>query len=139
MIFTERGGKKKRTATLMISQVFVASEILTGLVNVDLQITAYFMELATPHTEEAIKLVDKVGGIEWLIQKYEVDGASAVKLDLSLDTPIIVVPRNSLSKELVFQLFSFLSVGLWLHFCSLKTNWMIAIHGSLLPFEFLTQ
>ncbi|MCD7461320.1 hypothetical protein HAX54_045890 [Datura stramonium] len=33
-------------------------------------ITAYFMELATPHTEEAIKLVDKVGGIEWLIQKY---------------------------------------------------------------------
>lgn len=60
------------------------------------------MELATPHTEEAIKLVDKVGGIEWLIQKYEVDGASAVKLDLSLDTPIIIVPRNSQSKELVF-------------------------------------
>ncbi|XP_051130647.1 uncharacterized protein LOC127251100 isoform X2 [Andrographis paniculata] len=63
------------------------------------EITAYFMELATPHTEEAIKLVDKVGGIEWLIQKYEVDGASALKLDLSLDTPIIVVPRNSLSKD----------------------------------------
>ncbi|KAK6160946.1 hypothetical protein DH2020_004327 [Rehmannia glutinosa] len=62
-------------------------------------ITAYFMELATPHSEEAIKLVDKVGGIEWLIQKYEVDGASAVKLDLSLDNPIIVVPRNSLSKD----------------------------------------
>ncbi|KAL3812236.1 hypothetical protein ACJIZ3_013504 [Penstemon smallii] len=63
------------------------------------EITAYFMELATPHTEEAIKLVDKVGGIEWLIQKYEVDGAAAVKLDLSLETPIIVVPRNSLSKD----------------------------------------
>ncbi|KAG8370579.1 hypothetical protein BUALT_Bualt14G0131800 [Buddleja alternifolia] len=63
------------------------------------EVTAYFMELATPHTEEAIKLVDKVGGIEWLIQKYEVDGASAVKLDLSLDTPIIVVPRNSHSKD----------------------------------------
>jgi hypothetical protein len=25
---------------------------------------AYFMELATPHTEEAIKLVDKVGDFE---------------------------------------------------------------------------
>lgn len=59
------------------------------------------MELATPHTEEAIKLVDKVGGIEWLIQKYEIDGASAIKLDLSLDTPIIIVPRNSTSTELV--------------------------------------
>ncbi|KAL3639167.1 hypothetical protein CASFOL_017074 [Castilleja foliolosa] len=59
----------------------------------------YFMELATSHTEEAIKLVDKVGGIEWLIQKYEVDGASAVKLDLSLDNTTIVVPRNSMSKD----------------------------------------
>ncbi|XP_075085926.1 uncharacterized protein LOC107782497 [Nicotiana tabacum] len=63
------------------------------------EITAYFMELATPHTEDAIKLVDKVGGIEWLIQKYEVDGASAIKLDLSLDTPLIIVPRNSRSED----------------------------------------
>lgn len=66
-----------------------------------MQITVYFMELATPHTEEAIKLVDKVGGFEWLIQKYEIDGATALKLDLSLDTPIIIVPRNSSSKECV--------------------------------------
>lgn len=63
------------------------------------EITAYFVELATPHTEEAIKLVDKVGGIEWLIQKYEIDGATAVKLDLSLDTPVIIVPRNSMSSD----------------------------------------
>lgn len=66
----------------------------------------YFMELATPRTEEAIKLVDKVGGFEWLIQKYEIDGASALKLDLSLDTPIIIIPRNSMSKESVFLLIT---------------------------------
>ncbi|CAK7326271.1 unnamed protein product [Dovyalis caffra] len=65
------------------------------------EITAYFMELATPNTEEAIKLVDKVGGFEWLIQKYEIDGATALKLDLSLDTPIIIVPRNSTSKDFI--------------------------------------
>ncbi|KAM7278379.1 hypothetical protein ACFE04_005513 [Oxalis oulophora] len=65
------------------------------------EITAYFMELATPHTEEAIKLVDKVGDFEWLIQKYEMDGAVALKLDLSLDTPIIIVPWNSMSKEFI--------------------------------------
>ncbi|KAJ4843890.1 hypothetical protein Tsubulata_025940 [Turnera subulata] len=65
------------------------------------EITAYFMGLATPNTEEAIKLVDKVGGIEWLIQKYEIDGATALKLDLSLDTPIIVLPRNSTSKDFI--------------------------------------
>ncbi|ONK67151.1 uncharacterized protein A4U43_C06F16540 [Asparagus officinalis] len=63
------------------------------------EITTYFMELASPHTEEAIKLVDKVGGFEWLVQKYEMDGASAVKVDLSLDTPIIVVPENSMSED----------------------------------------
>ncbi|KAF9594340.1 hypothetical protein IFM89_030469 [Coptis chinensis] len=67
------------------------------------EVTMYFMELATPTTEEAIKLVDKVGGLEWLIQKYEIDGALALKLDLSLDTPIIVVPRNSMSNEFVFR------------------------------------
>ncbi|TQD96908.1 hypothetical protein C1H46_017513, partial [Malus baccata] len=65
------------------------------------EITVYFMELATPHTEEAIKLVDKVGGFEWLIQKYEIDGATALKLDLSLETPIILVPRNSRSKDFI--------------------------------------
>uniref|UniRef100_A0A7N0UXF0 PH domain-containing protein n=1 Tax=Kalanchoe fedtschenkoi TaxID=63787 RepID=A0A7N0UXF0_KALFE len=65
------------------------------------EITAYFMELASPHTEEAIKLVDKVGGLEWLIQKSEIEGSSALKLDLFLDTPIIVVPRNSVSKKYI--------------------------------------
>ncbi|XP_059434413.1 uncharacterized protein LOC132167446 isoform X4 [Corylus avellana] len=65
------------------------------------EITTYFMELATPHTEEAIKLVDKVGDFEWLIQKYEIDGAAALKLDLSLDTPMIIIPRNSTSKDFI--------------------------------------
>jgi vacuolar protein sorting-associated protein 13A/C len=59
------------------------------------------MELATPHTEEAIKFMDKVGGFEWLIQKYEMDGSSAIKLDLSLDTPIIIVPKNSQSEDYI--------------------------------------
>lgn len=68
--------------------------------------TVYFMELATPHKEEVIKLVDKVGGFEWMIQKYEIDGSTAVKLDLSLDTPIIIIPKHSTSKELVPHLKS---------------------------------
>lgn len=59
------------------------------------------MGLASPHTEEVVKYVDKVGGFEWLIDKNEIDGASALKLDLSLDAPIIIVPKNSMSKELV--------------------------------------
>ncbi|KAI4344734.1 hypothetical protein L6164_011925 [Bauhinia variegata] len=65
------------------------------------EITVYFMELASPHTEEAIKLVDKVGGFEWLIQKNEIDGATALKLDLALETPAIIVPSNSTSKDFI--------------------------------------
>ncbi|XP_047948182.1 uncharacterized protein LOC125194160 isoform X1 [Salvia hispanica] len=65
------------------------------------EITAYLMELAPPRPEEAIKLVDKVAGIEWLIQKYEVDGAAAIKFNLLLDNPIILVPRNSLTRDFI--------------------------------------
>ncbi|TYI07189.1 hypothetical protein ES332_A10G210100v1 [Gossypium tomentosum] len=82
------------------------------------EITVYFMELATPHTEEVIKLVDKVGDFEWSIQKSEIDGTTALKLDLTLDTPIIIVPRNSLSRD-----FIQLDVGL------LKVTNEITWHG----------
>ncbi|KAK8661863.1 hypothetical protein V6N13_091452 [Hibiscus sabdariffa] len=82
------------------------------------EITVYFMELATPHTE-VIKLVDKVGDFEWLIQKSEIDGTAALKLDLTLDNPIIIVPRNSMSKD-----FIQLDVGL------LKVTNEITWHGS---------
>ncbi|KAK8983318.1 hypothetical protein V6N11_073414 [Hibiscus sabdariffa] len=83
------------------------------------EMTVYFMELATPHTEEVIKLVDKVGDFEWLIQKSEIDGSTALKLDLTLDNPIIIVPRNSMSKD-----FIQLDVGL------LKVTNEITWHGS---------
>lgn len=39
------------------------------------EITAYFTGLATPHAEEVVKYVDKVGGFKWLIDKNEVAGA----------------------------------------------------------------
>ncbi|KAL6841988.1 hypothetical protein ACP4OV_028188 [Aristida adscensionis] len=74
---------------------------LTGQLSAVRIFSSYFMELATPHTEEAIQFIDKVGGFEWLIQKYEIDGASAIKLDLSLDTPIIIVPKNSQSEDCI--------------------------------------
>lgn len=87
---------------LFVSKSCLVVSFDIGLGYMLVQITAYFMELATPHTEDSIKLVDKVGGFEWLINKYEIDGSSALKLDLSLDTPIIIVPKNSTSKEFVF-------------------------------------
>ncbi|MQL90982.1 hypothetical protein Taro_023594, partial [Colocasia esculenta] len=99
------------------------------------EITSYFMELATPHTEEAVRFVDKVGDFEWLIQKYEIDGASAIKLDMSLDTPIIIVPRDSSSKD-----FLQLDLG-QLHLCNsfswhgCQDNDPSAVHLDILHIE----
>ncbi|KAI3512412.1 hypothetical protein L1887_19727 [Cichorium endivia] len=63
------------------------------------ELLTYVLALVPPNSEEAIKFVDKAGGFEWLIKKYEMDGGAAIKLDLSLETPIIVVPRNSHNKD----------------------------------------
>jgi vacuolar protein sorting-associated protein 13A/C len=43
--------------------------------------------------------VDKVGGTEKLMQQSDIGGSTAVKLDFSLDTPIIIMPRCSDSQE----------------------------------------
>ncbi|CAL1397515.1 unnamed protein product [Linum trigynum] len=101
------------------------------------EITAYFVQLATPQTEEAIKLVDKVGGFEWLIQKYEIDGATALKLDLSLDTPIIIVPRNTTSKDFIQLDLGQLKVSneLSWHGCPVKDP--SAVHMDVLHAEIL--
>ncbi|CAL9040995.1 unnamed protein product [Musa banksii] len=99
------------------------------------EITSYFMELASPHTEEAIKLVDKVGGFEWLIQKYEIDGATAVKLDLSLDTPIIIVPMNSMSNDYMQLDLGQLQVKNSFSWHGCKENNPSAIHLDILHAE----
>jgi vacuolar protein sorting-associated protein 13A/C len=63
------------------------------------EITTYFVALATPEAPHVVTVVDRVGGIEKLIQQADIRGASPVKLDFSLDTPIIIVPRCSNSRE----------------------------------------
>lgn len=78
------------------------------------QITAYFYALATPQVQQVITVVDKVGGIEKLIQQSDIEGGPAIKLNLSLDTPIIIMPRNSESREWVVTSVSFISTRMLL-------------------------
>lgn len=63
------------------------------------------MEFVISYKEEMINLVDKVGGFEWMIQKYEIDGVIVLKLDFALDIFIIIILKNLMSKELVFFLY----------------------------------
>lgn len=63
------------------------------------EITTYFAALATPQAQQVTRVVDKVGGIEKLVRESDIDGAPALKLNIFLETPIIIMPRCSTSKE----------------------------------------
>uniref|UniRef100_A0A175YPS3 Uncharacterized protein n=1 Tax=Daucus carota subsp. sativus TaxID=79200 RepID=A0A175YPS3_DAUCS len=101
------------------------------------EVTAYFMELAAPHTEEVVEYVDKVGGFEWLIDKNEIDGASALKLDLSLDAPIIILPRDSMSKDFIQLDLGHLRVGNEFSWHGYPDKDPSAVHLDILDVEIL--
>ena len=61
--------------------------------------TAYFTALSAPHAQQFTRVVDKVGGMEKLVPQSDIDGLPALKLNVSLDNPIIDMPKCSSSKE----------------------------------------
>ena len=65
------------------------------------QLTAYFMGLVASGSQQAVvSVVDAAaGGIERLIQQSELNGSPGVKLDVSMDAPVLIMPRNSTSSE----------------------------------------
>jgi hypothetical protein len=77
---------------------FVNFNLLNSAGLLRCQIIAYFYALATPQVQQVITVVDRVGGTEKLIQQSDMDGLPALKLNVSLDTPIIIMPRNSQSE-----------------------------------------
>ncbi|KAK9670363.1 hypothetical protein RND81_13G196500 [Saponaria officinalis] len=101
------------------------------------EISVYFMELATPHKEEVIKMVDKVGGLEWIIQKYEIDGATAIKLDLSLETPVIIIPKHSTSKDFMQMDLGQLQIRNSFRWHGVPENDPSAVHLDVLRAEIL--
>ncbi|XP_024542530.1 uncharacterized protein LOC9648284 isoform X1 [Selaginella moellendorffii] len=63
------------------------------------EVAAYFYALASPQTQQIITVFDAAGGTEKIMQQADMDGAPALRLNLSMDTPIIIMPRSSSSKE----------------------------------------
>ncbi|MCO5593425.1 hypothetical protein L7F22_047439 [Adiantum nelumboides] len=63
------------------------------------EVIAYFTALSAPHTQHFTRVVDKVGGIEKLVPQSDIDGLPALKLNVYLETPIIIVPGDSASKD----------------------------------------
>ncbi|CAI5951576.1 unnamed protein product [Closterium sp. NIES-65] len=62
---------------------------------------AYFWGLAAPgvRQEMVVRVVDAVGGIERRIQQWEVAGSSGIRYNVSLDAPILILPRTTDSQE----------------------------------------
>ncbi|KAF9624988.1 hypothetical protein IFM89_016808 [Coptis chinensis] len=63
------------------------------------EIVSYFMGLVPKDTKGVVKLKDQVTNSEKWFSTTEIDGSPALKLDLSLRKPIIVMPRRTDSHD----------------------------------------
>ncbi|KAI5061209.1 hypothetical protein GOP47_0023714 [Adiantum capillus-veneris] len=75
------------------------------------EVIAYFTALSAPHTQHFTRVVDKVAGIERLVPQSDIDGLPALKLNVSLKTPIIIVPGDSASKDFMQLDLGYLNVS----------------------------
>lgn len=71
------------------------------------------MGLAPSNVESVVKLKDHISNSEKWVTKSEIEGSPALKLDLSLTNPIILMPRRTDSSEynakLIFSMTHFSS------------------------------
>ncbi|ONK73416.1 uncharacterized protein A4U43_C04F31270 [Asparagus officinalis] len=63
------------------------------------EIVSYFMGLVPNNSESFIKLKDQVTNSEKWVSTTEIEGSPAMKLDLSLSRPIILMPRHTYSSD----------------------------------------
>lgn len=63
-----------------------------------IQLSTYFMALSSASSQQSLVRV-AVGGIESFIQQSEITGSTGIRFDISMDAPVIVMPRNSTSLE----------------------------------------
>lgn len=64
-----------------------------------MQVISYFMGLVPNTSVDVVKVKDQVTNLEKWVKTSEIEGSPAVKLDLSLRKPIILMPRRTDSLE----------------------------------------
>ena len=65
----------------------------------NLKVVSYFMGLVPNNPKDVVKIKDQVTNSEKWFTTSEFEGSPAVKLDLSLRKPIILMPRRTDSLE----------------------------------------
>ncbi|MCO5611230.1 hypothetical protein L7F22_065481 [Adiantum nelumboides] len=63
------------------------------------EISSYFMGLAPQSPGYVVKIDNKVTDVEKFFTQSEVEGSPAIKLDISLTKPILLMPRETHSKD----------------------------------------
>lgn len=81
-----------------------------------MQVVSYFMGLVPNSSKGVVKLKDQVTDSEKWFMTSEIEGSPAVKLDLSLTKPIILMPRRTDSPEYVYHCRQFIFI---FYFCTL--------------------
>lgn len=64
-----------------------------------MQVVGYFMGLVPDSPKSVVKVTDQVTDTEKWFSASEIEGSPAVKFDLSLKKPIILMPRKTDSLE----------------------------------------
>ncbi|XP_073134921.1 uncharacterized protein [Henckelia pumila] len=63
------------------------------------EVVSYFMGLIPSNSKDVIKVNDQAANSEKWLTKGEIEGSPAMKLDLSLNKPIILMPQRTNSKD----------------------------------------
>lgn len=63
------------------------------------QVISYFMGLAPVNSHDVVRIKDQVSNSEKWLPRSEIEGSPALKLDLSLKKPIILLPQRTNSIE----------------------------------------
>ncbi|GAA0147481.1 membrane traffic protein [Lithospermum erythrorhizon] len=61
--------------------------------------TSYFMGLSPSNSNDDVRVKDQVSNSERSFKKSEIEGSPAIKLDISLKKPIILMPKRTDSAD----------------------------------------
>ncbi|KAK9984845.1 hypothetical protein SO802_034370 [Lithocarpus litseifolius] len=99
------------------------------------EVVSYFMGLVPNNSKPVVKLKDQVTNSEKLLTTSEIEGSPAVKLDLSLTKPIILMPRRTDSLDyLKLDIVHITVQNAFRWFCGHKSE-MNAVHLEILTVQ----
>ncbi|XP_065619172.1 uncharacterized protein LOC112023786 [Quercus suber] len=99
------------------------------------EVVSYFMGLVPNNSKPVVKLKDQVTNSEKLLTASEIEGSPAVKLDLSLTKPIILMPRRTDSLDyLKLDIVHITVQNTFRWFCGHKSE-MNAVHLEILTVQ----